>query len=216
MLYVDLRCDFNAIAIKKNDDPAGLFDQISDIKNRYNSAAYKIGEEQLQAAVLEISPDAYHGVLTVDRRAKGDACATENLQEAMNELWRKLGRKKERSEDNTEIILGAFVGTCYSCGTNGHVAKDCRKPKKNKVDSRGVCVGNKFKGKLKTCGMCGHMTKDCFEDEKNASKRPNGCKSKKEHGNVNVDVDVDVGVDVDGGWRRRRIFRAIVCWHDLS
>jgi hypothetical protein len=48
-----MRYDLNAIAMKNNDDPAGLFEQISDIKIRYNSAAHKIDEEQLQAAVLE-------------------------------------------------------------------------------------------------------------------------------------------------------------------
>jgi hypothetical protein len=34
MSYVDLRRDLNAIAMKKNDDPAGLFEQNSAIKNR--------------------------------------------------------------------------------------------------------------------------------------------------------------------------------------
>jgi hypothetical protein len=116
--HVDLRRDLNSIAMKNNDDPAGFFEQISAIKNRYNSAAYKIEEEQLQAAVLEKSPDTYQGVLTVDRRSKGDTCTTENLQEAMNDVWRNLGRKNERSEYNTNITLVEFVGTCYNCGTS--------------------------------------------------------------------------------------------------
>jgi hypothetical protein len=80
MPYVDLRCDFNAIAMKNNADPVGLFEQIIDINNRFNSAAYNIDEEQLQAPVLEKAQDAYQGVLTAERRVKGDTCTTHNLQ----------------------------------------------------------------------------------------------------------------------------------------
>jgi hypothetical protein len=76
MSYVDVKCDLNAITMTHNDDPSGLCEQISDIKNGYNSAAYKVDEEQLQSSVLENTPDSYHGVLTVERRAKGDKCTT--------------------------------------------------------------------------------------------------------------------------------------------
>jgi hypothetical protein len=58
---------------------------------------------------LEKAPDAYQGVLTTERRAKGDMCTTENLQEAMNDLWRNLGSKKKISEDNTDITVGEFM-----------------------------------------------------------------------------------------------------------
>jgi hypothetical protein len=105
----------------------------------------------------------------------------------MNYLWRNFGRKKERSEDNTDITLGTFRGTCYNCGTSAHMANDRRKPKKNDGDSGGGHGGNKFKDKCNNCGMFGRMIKDCFEDEKNASKHPTCWKSKKEHGNVDVD-----------------------------
>jgi hypothetical protein len=53
MSYVDLRRDLNAIVMKKNDDPAGLFEQISDIKNIYNSDAYTIDEDRLYTPVTQ-------------------------------------------------------------------------------------------------------------------------------------------------------------------
>jgi hypothetical protein len=50
---VELRQRLSAIRMKKNLDPATLFEQIRSIKNRFNTSTRHIEEEDLIAVVLD-------------------------------------------------------------------------------------------------------------------------------------------------------------------
>ena len=55
---------------------------------------------------------------------------------------------------------GRETRKCYNCGIGGHLAKDCRKPKKKRDDR------SKNSRKCYNCGIGGHLAKDCRKPKK--------------------------------------------------
>ena len=55
---------------------------------------------------------------------------------------------------------GKETRKCFNCGISGHLAKDCRKPKKKKDDR------SKNSRKCYNCGISGHLAKDCRKPKK--------------------------------------------------
>jgi hypothetical protein len=55
----------------------------------------------------------------------------DDLEDAMNQLWRQGGgsQKKHTGYDGGEMVLSAFGGTCYNCQEKRHRANQC--PKKD-------------------------------------------------------------------------------------
>jgi hypothetical protein len=80
---VELRVMLNGIKMKKNDDPAVLFNQITSIKQMYNSSTKKIDEEDLIAVVLTKAPIEYQSLLTAEQRFKGNDLKLDDLEETM-------------------------------------------------------------------------------------------------------------------------------------
>jgi hypothetical protein len=72
--------------MKKDADPVTLFEQLSAIKNRYNTASRKIEEEDLIAVVIDAAPEQYQLVLTNKQLRLKNALTMEDLDKAMNAL----------------------------------------------------------------------------------------------------------------------------------
>jgi len=182
---VELRQALSAVSMKRDEDPAKLFEALSAIENKYNTASFTISNEELIATVLEKAPKEYSTVLTCEQRAKGTSLVMADLLEAMNQLWRTMYNKSSGDDaDSGEIGLfgaGASDGiVCYRCGKKGHKAFKCKNPKKEGGGGRGNGGSNsKFGGKCGTCGKKGHKSTDCFDDPKNADKVPEWYKKKK-------------------------------------
>jgi len=175
---VELRQELNSIKMKKEDNPSVLFEALSGIENKYNTAAYKVPSEDLIAAVLEKAPKEYSSLLTAEMRSKGPALTREHLKEAMNQLWRNMyGAGVVASEENE---IGLWTNNskikCYRCGETGHKAFQCKRPKKGGESSESS--KKKFQGKCNTCGKIGHKAVDCFKDPKNVAKVPEWFKKK--------------------------------------
>ena len=174
---VELRQMLAGVSMKDNDDPATLFEQISAIENKYNTASSKIEEEELIAVVMTAAPKAYVSVMTTEQRIQGTSLKLEDLESAMTQQYRQTvgasGGAGGGDKGGKEFTLSAFGGTCYRCHKSGHKAKDC--PDKGKKG--GGAGGNKHGGasknlKCSTCGKSGHKAADCWSDESNAGKRP--------------------------------------------
>jgi hypothetical protein len=114
----------------------------------------------------------------------------------MYKIWRQGGGKPRGNDDNSDIVLSAFTGTCYLCKYQGHKATYC--PKKNKYGSGGRGGGRggggghgyqkrgKFMGSCNKCGKFGHKKGDCWEIDVNKHNRPDGYHS-DEQANVTFD-----------------------------
>jgi hypothetical protein len=112
MTRVELRQEMNKIKMKKNDDPATLFEQISSVTNRYQSSTSAVNEEDMIAVILDAAPAEYQAVLTSEQRVKRVALKQADLEEAMNQHWRQIKKKSGAAatdEDEAEITLSAIT-----------------------------------------------------------------------------------------------------------
>jgi hypothetical protein len=170
MARVELRQELNQIKMKKNGNPAGLFEQISAGENIYNNtAATKIDEEDLIAVILDAVPAEYQAVLTSKQRSKGDTLKQGNLEDAMNQHWRQLNKNKTAKDEDEDAELTLSAITCYECNEEGHKANQCPNKKKGAGwGGRGGGGGRGFSGNCNNCGKTGHISVDCWEKAENA------------------------------------------------
>jgi hypothetical protein len=163
--------------MKKEQDPASIFEQLSSIKNRYNMKKSMIDEADLITVVLNAAPKEYQAVLTNEQLRLADALSLEHLSVAMNAHWRNINKSiAQKSEGENEIVLSAFAGVCFVCNKRGHKAHECPDKKANSYRGPGGNPGGsgKFAGKCNNCGRMGHKFADCWQHEENKAKRPAG------------------------------------------
>ena len=168
-----MRQALNGVTMKKEDNPANLFEELSKIKNQYDTVSVKVTEEELIATVLEKAPREYSTVLTCEQRMKGAGLALTDLAEAMNQLWRTMNTGNEENDKEMSLMSKEGV-TCYKCGKKGHKAFQCGKmgdaSEENKRGYKGKTA--KYKGTCTTCNRRGHKAENCFQDPKNEGKVP--------------------------------------------
>jgi hypothetical protein len=180
---VELRQKLNKISMSNGEDPARLFEKISQIENRYNTAAFSIDEADLIAVVLDAAPSQYQAVLTMEQRRLGAAIKLNDLEMTMNQHWRQLRQEDKHDEDTNELTLGAFHGQCFNCKKMGHRSDQCPEKKNGSTGPQGPRgprggarggTGKRFGGKCFNCGKDGHRSLDCWQKEENKDKRPTG------------------------------------------
>jgi hypothetical protein len=104
---VELWTMLNEVTMKVNKDPSTLFEQVSEIKNRYNTPQHTIDEEDLIAVVMRAAPDEYVGVITSESNAKGAKFDMDDLENVMYQQWRQTKGTKQIANEK-EIALTAF------------------------------------------------------------------------------------------------------------
>jgi hypothetical protein len=87
---VELRQKLNKVSMKKGDDPAVIFEQISSIRNQFNNALITIDNDNLIAVVLDAATVEYQSVLTSEQRNKGANLTIGYLESAMTQQWRQV------------------------------------------------------------------------------------------------------------------------------
>jgi hypothetical protein len=196
----ELKKRLNDVALKGNQDPSDMFEELDAIEHAYLETKATLGSQDLIGAVFAAAPEKYHSVLTITAELKGANMDIDHLESAMYKLWRQGGGKPRGNEDNNEIVLSAFAVTCYLCKSQGHKATDCSKKNKSGGGGRGSGRGGgggrgyqgrgKFMGSCNQCGKFGHRKGDCWEIESNRHKRPEGYRS-TEQANVTLDRNDD-------------------------
>lgn len=95
ILRVELRRALPNVSMRKDDDPAKLFEQISAIENKFNKPGNIIPEEELIAVVISSAPESYTLLLTAEERAPGNTLTLQNLEEAMTQQYRQVRSNKK-------------------------------------------------------------------------------------------------------------------------
>eukprot|EP00977_Amphora_coffeiformis_P005922 scaffold1253_cov146-Amphora_coffeaeformis.AAC.5 len=147
---VELRMMLNKVSMKNNDDPDKLFEQLGEIVNYDTNGS--VDEADLMAVVFTVAPERYQSVLSAVQLEKKDALTLEDLEEAMDQVWRQKSATKNggrKDEEDKEMSLAGTDG-----GKGGYGNK------------------KKFSGNCNMCGKKGHRAIDCWNNPKNASKRP--------------------------------------------
>jgi hypothetical protein len=197
---VELRMALNKVSMKKNQDPATLFEQLKAIENKYTAESAQLDESEVIATILSAAPVEYQPVLTTVQLLKGDKVTVDDLEKAMTNMWRqrqaKKGKEKDEDEDDdAEIALGAIAKFCFKCKKKGHKAHECRSQggaeNKNKASNG---KQKKIRGKCFNCGREGHRSVDCWAKEENKDKRPAWYKdgNKNEYGKTAIVSDSPV------------------------
>jgi hypothetical protein len=172
----EARRRLNDVSMKKNEDPDILFEQLAEIEVACAGTTITITEQDCIGVVFATSSEKYHSVLTSEQRTKGADLTMDDLEDAMNRLWRQGGgsQKKHTSDDGGEMMFAAFGGTCCNCQEKGHRANQCIKkdgPINGNLNASGITRG-KFKGECNNCGNIGYKKSDCWQLEENKNKRP--------------------------------------------
>ena len=132
------------VSMKPKDDPATLFEQISEIEMMCNGNKKKLDEDVLMATVMDAAPIGYADVIARTVNKHGDALTMDQLEEAFADHFRIMDNKwtNKNEEEDDEMALTI---------QDGH---------------------KKFDGKCNLCGKHGHKAVVCWNDPKNADKRP--------------------------------------------
>jgi hypothetical protein len=200
MTRVELCQQLNRVSMKRNENPAVMFKELAAIKNQYNMASKKIEEADLIAVIIDAALKEYQSVLTNERLRQGNLIAVDDMRDAMNAHWHAIGKSGSSGNDDNELVLNVFDGTCYGCNKTGHKSYQCPQKQESGGGNGGGGRGKRsFTGKSmflgkeckNNCGKDGHMKKDCWSLAENKDKRPQWLKNKEkkgEHGNAQVDT----------------------------
>jgi hypothetical protein len=187
----EARRRLNDASMKKNDDPAILFEQLAEIEVAYAGTTIKITEQDCIGVVFATAAEKFHYVLTSEQRTKVADLTMDDLEDAMNHMWRQGGgsQNKHTGNDGGEMVLTAFGGTCYNCQEKGHKANQFPNKDGPSNGNRNASVNTqgKFKGDCNNCGKIGHKNSDCWQLEENKNKRPKDYRrGNAEHGNAAI------------------------------
>jgi hypothetical protein len=156
----ELKKRLNAVALKVNQDPSDMFEELAAIEHAYLETEATLGSQDLIGAVFAAAPEKYHSVLNITAELKGANLDNYHLESAMYTLCRQCGGKPRGNDDNNKIVLSDFAGTCYLYKAQVHNATYC--PKKNTSGSggrgggRGGGSGGGYQGRGKFMGSCNH------------------------------------------------------------
>jgi hypothetical protein len=85
----ETRRRINDMSMKKYDDPDILFEQLAEIEAAYAGTTIKITKQDCIGVVFATAAEKYHSVLTSEQRTKGAGLTMDDLEDAMNQLWRQ-------------------------------------------------------------------------------------------------------------------------------
>jgi hypothetical protein len=122
---------------------------MAEIEVAYAGTTIKITEQDYIGVVFATAAEKYHSVLTSEQRNKGANLTMDDLEDAMNQLWRQGGgiQKKHTGNDGGEMVLAAFGGVCYNCQENGNRVNQC--PKNDGPSNGNHNTSDNTRGKLK-------------------------------------------------------------------
>jgi hypothetical protein len=66
-----------------------LFEQLAEIEVAYTGTTITFTKHDFIGVVSETAAEKYHAVLSSEQRAKGASLTMDDLEDAMNKLWRQ-------------------------------------------------------------------------------------------------------------------------------
>ena len=180
-------------------NPQELFKQMAAIENQFKT---EIPEAEKVAMVIEKLPVEYRSVLTAEMRKEGIGITSSHIESAAFQHWRAMygsfasnpviDNGTTTADNNKEVALAAFNGTCNRCGKHGHNEVECYSKQHINGQALGAKQGTnnmqqqneqkqnakgqsktRFKGTCNYCSKYGHEEADCRK-KKADKKKGNG------------------------------------------
>ena len=108
-------------------NPQEMFEQMAAIENQFKT---EIPEAEKVAMAIEKLPAEYRSVLTAEMRKEGVGITSSHIESAAFQHWRAMYGSFASNpviddgantvDNNKEVALAAFSGTCNRCGKRGH------------------------------------------------------------------------------------------------
>jgi hypothetical protein len=117
------------VKIKKGADPATLFEQLSSIENKYNTLTRTIDQEDLIAVLIDAAPQEYQSILTDVQLGLQNSVTLEDLNKAMNALWRTHAADSGEKSEDDDLVINSFTGFSFGCKKKGHKAQNALRRK---------------------------------------------------------------------------------------
>jgi len=150
---IKLRQELNTIKMNQEDDSSKLFELISRMENKYNTATYQLPLEDKIAAILENAPVEYSIILTCEQLTKVSGLQVSDIQEEITQFYCTM-YGKDNNDKNNAVEFGLLSSEsenqikCYYCKKTGHKAFQYSDRKKKKHLQ------------CKRCNKKGHLEKD--------------------------------------------------------
>ena len=180
-------------------NPQELFEQMAAIENQFKAV---IPEAENVAMPIEKLPVEYRSVLTAEMRKVGIGITSSHIESAAFQPWRAMYSSFASNpfidngiptmDNNKEVALAAFNGTCNRCGKRGHKEAECFSKQHINGQALGAKQGTnnmqqqneqkqhakgqnktRFKGTCNYCYKYGHKEADCRK-KKADKKKGNG------------------------------------------
>jgi hypothetical protein len=161
-----------------------------------------IDDAEMITIAMNAAPKQYQSVLTSEQCRLGNTITPLHIETEMQNHWRavhgmRIGKgilKGDEEEEDQELTLSAFAGTCFLCKKKGHKASNCPNRKRKRSGNNNSNNSNK--------GNTGTKETDCWKKPEDKEKAPEWFKNNKrpEIGGAAVDgVEfVCVGIDQFG------------------
>ena len=160
---------------------------MSAIENQFKT---EIPEAEKVAMAIEKLPVEYQSVLTAEMRKEGIGITSSHIESAAFQHWRAMyglfasnliiDNGTSTTDNNREVALVAFNGTCNRCGMRGHKEAECYSKQHINGQALGAKQGTnntqqqnepkqnakgqsktRFKGTCNYCSKYGHKEADC-------------------------------------------------------
>ena len=180
-------------------NPQELFKQMAAIENQLKT---EIPEAEKVAMAIEKLPVEYRSLLTTEMRKEGIGITSSHIESAAFQHWRAMyglfasnpiiDNGTTTMDNNKEVALAAFNGTCNRFGKRGHKEAECyskqhingqalgakqgtnnaQQQNEQKQNTKGQSKTS-FKGTCNYCSKYGHKEADC-QKKKADEKKGNG------------------------------------------
>jgi hypothetical protein len=90
----ELKKRLNDVALKGNQDPSDMFEELAEIEHAFLETKSTLGSQDLIGAVFASAPEKYHSVLTITAELKGATLGIDYLESAIYKLWRQGGNQE--------------------------------------------------------------------------------------------------------------------------
>jgi Zinc knuckle len=197
--YVEINCGFADCKLEGiSGDPDVWFQDLEYWKHRLSridEGKYAKDELEMKVHIMGTLPKEYESIKT---RYNGILAMTpiSDLHRDIVDYWKRNGKPSDGDKgDSKNLALMAtrkIKGNCRNCGKQGHMARDCKGPKKSGGETVASSMDKTKKdtSKIKCfkCGAMGHYANKCTGSKDGEAKSETGMfvicvsdKPKKEH-----------------------------------